>query len=53
MDLDTIPLSDAELDRVVREVMRRMTAGSAQRHRADTDMRNSVLGSPYVTGTET
>jgi hypothetical protein len=48
--IDAIPLSDAEMDRVVREVMRRMSAGSAQRHQGDTEMRNSVMGSPYVGG---
>ena len=48
--VDTIPLSDAELDRVVREVMRRMVGGSAQRHEGDTSMRNSVMGPQYVTG---
>jgi len=48
--VDAIPLSDAEMDRVVREVMRRMSAGSAQRHQDDTEMRNSVMGSPYIGG---
>jgi hypothetical protein len=48
--VDAIPLSDAELDRVVREVMHRMAGGSAGRHEGDTSMRNSVMGPQYITG---
>ena len=45
--VDALLLSPDELDRVVREVMRRMSSGAAQRHENDTSMRNSVLPNPY------
>ena len=48
--VDPNPLTPEELDRVVREVLRRLSAGTAQRHEDDTGMRNSVIGSPYPGG---
>jgi hypothetical protein len=48
--VDPNPLTPEELDRVVREVIRRLSAGTAQRHEEDTAMRNSVIGSPYPGG---
>jgi hypothetical protein len=48
--VDAIPLSPDELDRIVREVMRRMASGADKRHEGDTSMRNGVMTSPYLDG---
>ncbi len=50
--VDAIPLSPEELDRVVREVMRRMAGGAAARHDSDTSMRNGVIANAYLDGAE-
>jgi hypothetical protein len=45
--VDALPLTPEELDRIVREVLRRLDGVPSARHEADTRMRNGVLGPAY------
>ncbi len=46
----TTVLTPEDFERVVREVTRRLSSVSTDRHAEDASMRTSVLGSPYVDG---